>query len=369
MYSDEEDEDLNIAIALSLADKDGITLAKDKPVAPPEKGPTKSEHNIAVVDLCGDSDLSEESDGEIDLDEKAQPSEARRRKLSINRMAPGKPHLKIPPVQSHPLKSNSYGIAEEDTTTTLSSLQSMDRKKMEQERPARLKRKVSISPPRLRRREGLHRITKIGPGLEGDSTASDGDEAAAEPKAGPSLLTCSPTTTLDSKSLRSKATIARPTIAPPGQATSSMPGIQYPYGVVKKTWAYGFPRSEDIKIEEVLQKNDLNIAVLSAFQWDVEWLLRKLDLKRTKMIFVMQAKDDATVTTFPRNFLTAKLLRTKFGQPGSIGRNNNIEPRRPVYQPSASVFLPCQDPSTACIPNFSFSFIRPIFASLYLPQI
>jgi hypothetical protein len=46
-------------------------------------------------------------------------------------------------------------------------------------------------------------------------------------------------------------------------------GIQYPNGVVKKTWAFGYDRQgDDIKIEEVLQKSDLELAVLSAFQLD-----------------------------------------------------------------------------------------------------
>ena len=307
MYSDEEDEDLKTAIALSLADKDGIIPATDKLGAPLEKEPIKSKHDIAVVDLCGDSEASEESDGEIDLDQEAQPSKAHRRNLSINRMAPGKPRLEVSPAQSYPLKSNSDRNAEEEATSTRSLLLPTDRKKMEQERLARLKRKASISPPRIRRRERLHKTPKIGSGLEGESTASAGDEAAPEPEAGPSLLTCSPTTTEDPKNPRSKATTTRPTIAPPGQATSSLPGIQYPFGVVKKTWAFGFPRSEDIKIEEVFQKNDLNTVVLSAFQWDVEWLLRKLDLKRTKMIFVMQAKDDATVIAIPKAFLNHQI--------------------------------------------------------------
>lgn len=72
-------------------------------------------------------------------------------------------------------------------------------------------------------------------------------------------------------------------------------GIQYPEGVVKKTWAYGYPRDDDIKIEEVLQKQDLELAVLSAFQWNVDWIMSKLDLPRSKVICVVQAKDEVDV--------------------------------------------------------------------------
>jgi hypothetical protein len=51
-------------------------------------------------------------------------------------------------------------------------------------------------------------------------------------------------------------------------------GIQYPNGVVKKTWAFGYDRKgDDIKIEEVFQKNDLQLAVLSSFQIDADCML------------------------------------------------------------------------------------------------
>ncbi|KAF2965773.1 hypothetical protein GQX73_g7803 [Xylaria multiplex] len=71
--------------------------------------------------------------------------------------------------------------------------------------------------------------------------------------------------------------------------SSSLP---YPKGVVKKTWAYGYPRKDDIKIEEILQKDQLELAVLSSFQWDDEWLLSKIDIKKTKMVCIAFASSD-----------------------------------------------------------------------------
>jgi len=57
----------------------------------------------------------------------------------------------------------------------------------------------------------------------------------------------------------------------------SQTGLQYPNGVIKRTWAFGFPRDGDeIKIEEVIQKQNLELAILSAFQVDVEWITSKL---------------------------------------------------------------------------------------------
>jgi len=78
--------------------------------------------------------------------------------------------------------------------------------------------------------------------------------------------------------------------------------LQYPTGVIKKTWAFSHERYNDIKIEEVLQKKDLTVAVLSSFQWHMEWLFSKFNVD-TKLVFVMQAKDDATVGTLT-NFLS-----------------------------------------------------------------
>ena len=55
----------------------------------------------------------------------------------------------------------------------------------------------------------------------------------------------------------------------------------------------GLPRTgDDITIEEVLQKDKLELAVLSSYQWDEEWLLSKLTLK-TKIILVAYAVDEA----------------------------------------------------------------------------
>ena len=74
-------------------------------------------------------------------------------------------------------------------------------------------------------------------------------------------------------------------------------GVQFPDGVVKKTWVYGCPRQDDIKIEEVLQKNDLELAVLSSFQIDPDWVASKLD-PATKVVFVLQAKTESEVGYF-----------------------------------------------------------------------
>ena len=70
--------------------------------------------------------------------------------------------------------------------------------------------------------------------------------------------------------------------------------LLYPKGVVKKTWAFGhYRQGNDIKLEELLESQTLKTAVISAFQWDIEWLFTKINIQQTKCIFVMQAKEQA----------------------------------------------------------------------------
>jgi hypothetical protein len=130
----------------------------------------------------------------------------------------------------------------------------MDRKAMEQERLARLaarKRQASISPPRIQRATGLGE-KRIKISLSDVSTA--------------------------------KSTNA----TPPDHVSS----LQFPRGTLKRTWCRGYPRKDDIKIEEILKKDELKTAVLSSFMWDAEWIFRKIDTKKTNMILVMQAKSE-----------------------------------------------------------------------------
>jgi hypothetical protein len=82
--------------------------------------------------------------------------------------------------------------------------------------------------------------------------------------------------------------------------------------VVKKTWAFGHPRQDDIKIEEVFDRSELVLAVLSSFQWDMDWLMPKLDAPRTKLVFVMQAKEAAMRQKYLRDTSTMPSLRLCF---------------------------------------------------------
>ncbi|OJD33181.1 phospholipase d nuclease [Diplodia corticola] len=68
---------------------------------------------------------------------------------------------------------------------------------------------------------------------------------------------------------------------------------QYLDGAVKRTWALGLPRDNDIKIEEVLQKADLNHLLVSSFNFDTEWWSTKIDSHVTKQTWILgSSKDD-----------------------------------------------------------------------------
>ncbi|KAG5992523.1 hypothetical protein E4U43_003741, partial [Claviceps pusilla] len=72
--------------------------------------------------------------------------------------------------------------------------------------------------------------------------------------------------------------------------------IPYPNGVVKRTWTRGYDRSDDvIQIDEILQKDKLLLAFFSSFQWNEPWLLRKINLSQTKVLLAAFAANDAQV--------------------------------------------------------------------------
>lgn len=94
----------------------------------------------------------------------------------------------------------------------------------------------------------------------------------------------------------------QPRVVPVVEQYKTGPDLKYPRGVVKRTFVKGHPKlSNDITIEEILQKDELQLAVLSSFQWDEEWLMSKVR-PETKLILVAFAPDDATVCSPCRLF-------------------------------------------------------------------
>ncbi|PNP39472.1 hypothetical protein TGAMA5MH_08490 [Trichoderma gamsii] len=87
-----------------------------------------------------------------------------------------------------------------------------------------------------------------------------------------------------------------------GHSSSNSSNVPYPNPTVKRTWARGTARrGDEITIEEVFQKDKLELAVLSSFQWDEEWMLSKLDYRRTKILLMAFARDEAQKTLMQGN--------------------------------------------------------------------
>jgi len=182
------------------------------------------------------------------------------------------------------LDSDEDSLQKPQTSTkvTNTNILGLDRKQMEEARLAR-KRKASISPPAPR---NAARLVQKAPA---EKTAND-----------PIL-----------ERIPGKLEAFRPTAFEP--TTPSMRGPVFLQGACKKTWAFGHPREgDDIKLEEILQKSDLQLAVLSSFQWDVPWLLDKIDMQTTNVTLVMQAKDDATKQQYRQETVSIRNLRICF---------------------------------------------------------
>lgn len=72
--------------------------------------------------------------------------------------------------------------------------------------------------------------------------------------------------------------------------------LRFPQPVVKRTWAFGYPRmGDDVKIEEIFDKKHLQLALLSSFTWDEDWLLTKVDIRTTRLMLLAFANDEETV--------------------------------------------------------------------------
>ncbi|GAP87740.1 putative ubiquitin interaction domain-containing protein [Rosellinia necatrix] len=80
--------------------------------------------------------------------------------------------------------------------------------------------------------------------------------------------------------------------ATPTSTSAAFAPLPYPKGTVKKTWVSGYQRGDDIKIEEIFLKEQLQLAVLSSFQWDEQWLLSKIDIQQTKMVCIAFASNE-----------------------------------------------------------------------------
>lgn len=275
MSDNESDEDLKRAIAMSLADQ-------------PESSSLKK---AVVIDL-----ISSDEDEDDDLDapviaRKITSTKVISNKQEVQSTEASTSHTQKPKITSDHASSQNANIRTDMKppagATDISpspnpsplTLLGLDRKKMEEERLLRIQQRAKpdqqISTPGP---EGRKR--KASPSLPHPSSqrSKPSDSKVAS----------------DDRPLSSAQGAPLP-IPSPREHERSL-GVEYPDGVVKKTWVQGSPRQgDDIKFEEVLQKNDLELAVLSAFQIEPDWVASKLK-PETKVVFVLQAKTEMEVS-------------------------------------------------------------------------
>ena len=277
MSDTESDEELKKAIALSLAEQ-SPSSSKTKPVVVDLISSDEDDDLDAPVTarrIASTKALSNKKDGEHN-----EIPAAHTAKPAKTASSHGPPEAHIRPE----MKPRSEGDGSLPVASTALPFLGLNRKQMEEERllRAQQRKKPDEQAPTpegdVRKRKALTPPLHAS-GLEARQVRAKLSESATASPYPPSEA----------------ASIALPILSSKDQDRAlHAPGVQFPDGVVKKTWVYGCPRQDDIKIEEVLQKDDLDLAVLSAFQIDPDWIASKLH-PTTKVVFVLQAKTEAEV--------------------------------------------------------------------------
>lgn len=168
--------------------------------------------------------------------------------------------LSLQTAPNHPMSSSNQQLSPNRSETishsaqpTTNSILGLDRRKMEEERLARLTKKrqatVDVDTPPV--------------------------EQVIEPSSKKMKTSHQPENSL----------------LPP--ALPQTPSLQYPQGAIRKTWSSAHPRSDDAKIEQVLNADKVKLAVICSFMWDLEWLFTKFNARTAKFLFVMAAKTEA----------------------------------------------------------------------------
>lgn len=210
------------------------------------------------------------SDEEEENDVSPPPLSAARRSATVATSITTEERKPMPPNndESHSSQSQAFGLL------------GIDRKKQEEERLQRLaKRKLADG-------QDFIPVTKVSKTAPSSSFSSFSSSA--------------PSSRLNSVHPESAKEINR-AISDASIVSGSRPSLQYPHGIVKKTWAYGQQRvGDDVKMEEVIQRGapglkPIDLAIVSSFQWDTEWLLPKFDIGKTRFLLIMGAKTEAEV--------------------------------------------------------------------------
>ncbi|KAF3399761.1 Tyrosyl-DNA phosphodiesterase 1 [Penicillium rolfsii] len=214
--------------------------------------------------------IGSDTDNDIEADDDSDEDLRRAIAMSLEGARPDTAVSDLQRPESPPEAMNAPEIASAATSKPR-GIFGIDRKQMEQERLARLAKRKCGRPPSTQPAPKASRLT----------------EYDAPPRGRVLLSQLPPNADVRNNSSSSNS--------PSRVQPTDRPLMQYPLGAVKKTYVAGKPRmGNEITIEEVFQRGDLNVAVLSSFLWDIEWLFSKFDTKKTRFILMMGAKEEST---------------------------------------------------------------------------
>ncbi|KAF9892547.1 hypothetical protein FE257_001656 [Aspergillus nanangensis] len=285
MDDDLDDPDLRAAIAASLGEPlqpDVVDLTADSgddavddvvPIFPKSNSLVGSE-----TDSGDDEENSHHSEDDEESLKKAIALSMQDLPHEADSSGPQNPSVKNDSRETpNELPTDANISSKRQQDSSLMGLLGLDRKQMERERVARLAKRKADDSPTVEQRDAKH-------------PKSENAQAPA------------------------------PVVNRPNDASfkgTNASSVQFPLGTVKKTWVFGQRRlGDDIKIEEVFQKSDLKVAILSSFLWDTEWVFSKFPnnnvTKATRFLFVMQAKEAAMREQYERETADIPELRLCF---------------------------------------------------------
>ncbi|CAO2651771.1 Nn.00g000540.m01.CDS01 [Neocucurbitaria sp. VM-36] len=127
-----------------------------------------------------------------------------------------------------------------------------------------------------------------------------------------------------SKQIEKKPSSKTPASTNNNHISSKEVELQYPSGAIKRTFATNYPRTDDITIDELLQAASIHIAVISSFMWDTEWLYKKLDPRKVKQIWIMNAKEKEVQLRWVREMEETGVPNLKVHFPPMDGMTNSM---------------------------------------------
>ncbi|KAB5570054.1 tyrosyl-DNA phosphodiesterase-domain-containing protein [Coniochaeta sp. 2T2.1] len=276
----DDDEALRMAIAMSLG---------EEPPANPKKKPA------VTVDLTQDDgdekiDLTREEDIET-ASEASSPGF-----MGVDAMQPAEEKPAGAKRENGDRKSEPKKEEQPSTAATrepaapassLSALLGLDRAKMEEERLARVRKRKAAEEEQAGLADSGSSSKRI---KTNDENRRPDVAAMTSIPARPQQKIATLSSLAEHRQAQAKH---QPITAKNDHSSGSSSNLPFPKGVVKKTWCRGQPRlGDDITIAEVLRKDECELALISSFQWDQEWMYEQFDLRKTKLILVSQGGSD-----------------------------------------------------------------------------